>query len=69
MDGARGYLCQGGLQDGGAGNGDDADVVLLAEALGGGGYLGGGAGGAQKLGRTLKAEELAVGVRGLHDTV
>ena len=57
------YSCQGRLHHGGAGYGDDADVVLLAESLGGAGYVRGAEGGAQMALTVCKAFPDAIGRR------
>ena len=54
---------------GGAGDGDDADVVLLAEGLGGGGEFGGGGARLHQIMETLEAVELPAGVHGFGDAV
>ena len=51
----------------GAGDGEDGDVVFLAEALGGVGDVGGGEAG--EVGEAVEAEEFAFGGAGFDDAV
>ena len=64
-----GCLCGDGDLERGAGDGDYADVVFLAEGLRGAGYFGRGFGGAQKLANAIEAEEVAMGIGGLDNSI
>jgi len=60
---------RGWFEDGGAGDGDDADIVLLAEGLGGVCDLRCASGGLEQFVNAIEAEEVAVGVGSFSDTV
>jgi hypothetical protein len=70
QDGAAGFeVWLGGMRLVGAGEGDEADVVFLTEALGGVGEGGGREVVVEVLLDAVEAEELAVGVGGFEDAV